>query len=40
MEVADDPLAPARGIANGLFFSFVLWVLPFALTSPSNFLPF
>jgi hypothetical protein len=40
MEVADDALAPARGIANGLVISILLWAFPFLLANPSVFLPF
>lgn len=40
MEVAEDPLAPARGVMNGMMLSFMLWMLPVLVAHPSNFLPF
>jgi hypothetical protein len=38
MEAAEDPLATARGIGNGLCISFFLWAMALLLTGPVNLL--
>ncbi len=40
MGVAEDPLAAARGIFNGLGISLLMWATAFLLTSPVRFLAF
>ena len=37
MEAAGDPLAAARGIANGLCISLFVWAVALFLTGPMNF---